>query len=131
MRNAVITGTQNGVRIKTWGKPNNGFVRDVKFEHVTMRNVQNPIVVDQNYCPGNVNCPNQHSGIKISQVSYTDVKGTSATPVAVKFDCSATNPCNGMRLQDIKLTYQNKPAMSYCKNVKGSVSGLVVPQSCF
>ncbi|XP_039133169.1 polygalacturonase-like [Dioscorea cayenensis subsp. rotundata] len=131
VRNAVITGTQNGVRIKTWGKPNNGFVRDVKFEHVTMRNVQNPIVVDQNYCPGNVNCPNQHSGIKISQVSYTDVKGTSATPVAVKFDCSATNPCNGMRLQDIKLTYQNKPAMSYCKNVKGSVSGLVVPQSCF
>ncbi|KAJ0972959.1 hypothetical protein J5N97_020918 [Dioscorea zingiberensis] len=130
VRNAIITGTQNGVRIKTWGKPNSGFVKDVKFEHVTMQNVQNPMVIDQNYCPGNVNCPNQNSGIKISQVWYTDVKGSSATPVAVKFDCSPSNPCNGIKLQDIKLTYQNKPAKSFCKNVKGSASGLVIPQSC-
>ncbi|KAJ0972958.1 hypothetical protein J5N97_020917 [Dioscorea zingiberensis] len=130
VKSVVLTGTQNGVRIKTWGKPNSGFVKDVTFEHVTMQNVQNPMVVDQNYCPGNTNCPNQSSGIKISKVSYTDVQGSSATPVAVKFDCSPSNPCSDLGLQDIKLTYKNKPAESYCKNAKGSTSGFIVPPSC-
>jgi polygalacturonase len=54
---AALTGTQNGLRIKTWGKPNRGSVTGVTFSRITMRGVQNPIVVDQNYCPGHVQCP--------------------------------------------------------------------------
>ena len=55
---AEFTGTQNGVRIKSWGRPSNGFVRNVLFQHITMVNVQNPIIIDQNYCPAN-RCPRQ------------------------------------------------------------------------
>lgn len=55
----TFSGTQNGVRIKTWGTPNAGFVEDVTFSHAVMKNVKNPIVIDQNYCPGNVDCPGQ------------------------------------------------------------------------
>ncbi|KAG0485094.1 hypothetical protein HPP92_009173 [Vanilla planifolia] len=76
-RLVVFTGTQNGFRVKTWANPYAGFVKDVTFEHATMNNVQNPIVIDQNYCPGNGNCPN-----KISGVTFSDA-GTSATLVAV------------------------------------------------
>ncbi|XP_073007522.1 polygalacturonase-like [Typha latifolia] len=127
----VFSGTQNGLRIKTWGKPYNGYVKGVVFQHAVMNDVQNPIVVDQNYCPGNINCPGQSSGIKISQVSFTDIRGSSATAVAVKFDCSPSNPCTGFGLKDIKLTYQrNKQAQSFCKNVKGSTSGVMNPPSC-
>lgn len=54
-----FSGTQNGLRIKTWGKGYSGFVRGVTFADAVMQDVQNPIVVDQNYCPGNVNCPGQ------------------------------------------------------------------------
>lgn len=32
---------------------------------------------------------NQNSGIKISSVSFSNFRGTSATPVAIVFDCSA------------------------------------------
>ncbi|KAH7670847.1 Polygalacturonase protein [Dioscorea alata] len=130
VKNVIFTGTQNGARIKTWGKPNTGFVKEVMFESLTMNNVQNPIVIDQNYCPGNVDCPNKSSGIKISQVMYNNVQGSSATPVAVKFDCSPSNYCSGIGLQDIKLTYMNKPAQAYCKNAEGSASGYIVPPSC-
>ncbi|KAK1318344.1 hypothetical protein QJS10_CPB04g01987 [Acorus calamus] len=59
VRSATFSGTQNGLRIKTWGRPSNGFVKGVVFEHVVMQNVRNPIVIDQNYCPYNRNCPGQ------------------------------------------------------------------------
>ncbi|KAL3579547.1 hypothetical protein D5086_021051 [Populus alba] len=55
----TFIGTQNGLRIKSWGRPSNGFVRNVLFQHAAMNNVQNPIVIDQNYCPDNINCPGQ------------------------------------------------------------------------
>ncbi|KAG0487016.1 hypothetical protein HPP92_009111 [Vanilla planifolia] len=124
----VFTGTQNGFRVKTWANPYAGFVKDVTFEHATMNNVQNPIVIDQNYCPGNGNCPN-----KISGVTFSDVQGTSATLVAVTLDCSRSNPCTGIELNNIKLTYKGKggqQAQSICSNAKGKNSGFVVPPSC-
>lgn len=59
VKTAVLTGTENGVRIKTWARPSVGFVNGVLFEHVTMQNVNNPIIITQNYCPHNKNCPGQ------------------------------------------------------------------------
>ncbi|KAF6141918.1 hypothetical protein GIB67_037886 [Kingdonia uniflora] len=123
-------GTQNGLRIKSWGRPSNGFVLGVDFRQVVMNNVQNPIVRDQNYCPGNEGCPNQNSGVKISRVTYKDIKGSSASPVAIKFDCSAMSPCRSIGLHDIKLTYQNKPADSFCRKIRGMAWGVVTPPSC-
>lgn len=55
----VFADTQNGLRIKSWARPSKGFVRRVRFIGAIMKNVQNPIVIDQNYCPHNLNCPNQ------------------------------------------------------------------------
>ncbi|KAJ8755271.1 hypothetical protein K2173_019069 [Erythroxylum novogranatense] len=131
VKTVTFTGTQNGARIKSWGRPSSGFVRNIVFQHILMNNVQNPIIIDQNYCPNNKNCPGQASGIKISGVTYQDIHGTSATEVAVKFDCSTKYPCSGLRLQDVMLTYKNQPADSSCKNADGSASGTVQPSSCF
>ena len=57
VNNSIFTGTENGVRIKTWAKPFNGYARDIKFENLQMQNVSNPIIIDQEYCPEK-NCPN-------------------------------------------------------------------------
>ncbi|XP_008788256.2 polygalacturonase-like [Phoenix dactylifera] len=130
VRTAVFTGTQNGLRIKTWGRPSQGFVRGVVFEHATMQNVQNPIIIDQNYCNGHRGCADKSSGVKISEVTYTDIQGSSASQVAMNFDCSASNPCSGIELQDIKLTYENQPAEASCNHADGTTSGFVVPPSC-
>lgn len=59
VRRAAFSETQNGVRVKTWARPSNGFVRNVLFQHVVMNNVENPIIIDQNYCPGSGNCPEE------------------------------------------------------------------------
>ncbi|XP_027166532.1 polygalacturonase-like [Coffea eugenioides] len=127
VKNVTFKNTQNGVRIKSWGRPSKGFVKDVLFQHATMINVQNPIIIDQNYCPDNINCPGQVSGIKINDVTYQDIHGTSATEIAVKFDCSKKNPCSGIRLEDVKLTYKNQPAKSSCANAAGTTLGLLGP----
>ncbi|KAJ6734301.1 hypothetical protein OIU79_001544 [Salix purpurea] len=95
-----------------------------------MNNVQNPILIDQNYCPGDKNYPGQVSGVKVSDVTYQDIHGTSATELAVKFDCSKKYPCTGIKLQDVKLTYDNKPAEALCSHAGGVASGTVQPTSC-
>ncbi|CAE6076824.1 unnamed protein product [Arabidopsis arenosa] len=130
VKTATFTGTENGVRIKSWARPSNGFARNIRFQHCVMNNVQNPIVIDQNYCPGNENCPNQVSGIKISDVMFFDIHGTSATEVGVKLDCSSKKPCTGIRIQDVKLTYRNKPATTDCSHAGGSEAGFQRPNSC-
>ncbi|CAI0470473.1 unnamed protein product [Linum tenue] len=56
VKSTTFTGTTNGLRIKSWGKPSNGFARNILFQHATMNNVQNPIFIDQRYCPDR-NCP--------------------------------------------------------------------------
>ncbi|KFK35197.1 hypothetical protein AALP_AA5G253000 [Arabis alpina] len=130
VKTATFTGTENGVRIKSWARPSNGFAKNIRFQHCVMNNVQNPIIIDQKYCPGNDNCPNQVSGIKISDVMFFDIHGTSATEVGVKFDCSSKKPCTGIRIQDVKLTYRNKPAVADCSHAGGTESGFQRPNNC-
>ncbi|KAK6233643.1 hypothetical protein QUC31_006049, partial [Theobroma cacao] len=117
VRQTISSGTQNGLRTKSWARPSNGFVQGVRFMDFMMRNVWNPIVIDQNYCPHNLNCPDQVSGIKIRDIVYKGIRGTSLTPITIKFDCSAKQPCTGIRLQNVNLTYLNKAAQSSCSNV--------------
>ncbi|XP_021674959.2 polygalacturonase-like isoform X2 [Hevea brasiliensis] len=130
VRRTIFANTQNGFRIKSWARPSNGFVERVRFMGAIMHNVQNPIVIDQHYCPHNLNCPNKVSGVKINDVIYQGIRGTSATPVAIKFDCSSKNPCSTIRLQNVNLTYSNQAAQSSCANVLGKTIGLVKPDGC-
>ncbi|XP_065846853.1 polygalacturonase-like [Euphorbia lathyris] len=130
VKRVYFYGTQNGVRIKTWGRPSTGFVKNVVYQHVEMNNVQNPILVDQNYCPSNKNCPGQQSGVQVSDIRYHDISGTSATQVAVKFDCSKKYPCRRIHLENVALTYNNGQANAICHNAHGSALGFVQPSSC-
>ncbi|XP_030536600.2 polygalacturonase-like isoform X2 [Rhodamnia argentea] len=129
IKTVTFTGTQNGVRIKSWARPSNSFARNILFQHAIMNNVQNPIIIDQNYCPDS-GCPNQASGVRVSDVMYQDIHGTSATEVAVRFDCSSKYPCTGIRMQDVKLSYRNQVATASCAHAGGTASGMEQPSSC-
>ncbi|KAG8369917.1 hypothetical protein BUALT_Bualt14G0063200 [Buddleja alternifolia] len=131
VKTVTFTGTDNGLRIKTWARPSNGFVRGVLFQDAAMVNVRNPIIIDQNYCPHHKNCPDQASGVRISNVKYQDIHGTSSTQVAVKFDCSKTHPCSGIRLDKINLTYRGKAATAFCANAGERRPGLSSPPAAY
>ncbi|KAG4949701.1 hypothetical protein JHK86_042940 [Glycine max] len=126
---SIFEGTQNGVRIKSWAQPSNGYASNIVFRNLTMKNANNPIIIDQNYCPGDKSCPHQSSGVKISKVSYEHIRGTSACPQAINLDCSKSNPCEGIKLQDIDLVYGEGSTTSTCNNVGGINSGVVIPKT--
>ncbi|CAN8238227.1 unnamed protein product [Cochlearia groenlandica] len=130
VKKAVFVRTDNGLRIKSWPRHSKGFVERVRFLGAIMVNVSNPIVIDQNYCPGDSYCPSEESGIKINDVIYSGIMGTSATKIAIKMDCSERFPCTGIRMQAINLTYYNGPAKTSCTNVSGKQLGLVLPNGC-
>ncbi|XP_047339858.1 polygalacturonase-like [Impatiens glandulifera] len=120
VKTVTLSGTQNGLRIKTWGRPSNGFVKNVIFQDVFMSNVHNPIIINQNYCPHNINCPGQNSGIKINNVLYKNIYGSSATKVGVRFGCSKSEPCSDLRTENVNLTYDDEPVRDSCVNALGS-----------
>ncbi|KAK9087825.1 hypothetical protein Syun_030219 [Stephania yunnanensis] len=130
VKTATFSGSQNGVRIKTWARPSTGYVKGVLFEDIIINNARNPIIIDQDYCPHNEGCPGQVSGVKISDVVYRNIRGSSGSQVAMKFDCSPKTPCSGIVLNNVDLTYGSKSASSSCINADGSAFGLVHPSSC-
>ncbi|GLJ10106.1 hypothetical protein SUGI_0122260 [Cryptomeria japonica] len=127
---ATLTATTNGLRIKTW-QGGSGSANGIIFEKVTMDNVANPIIIDQYYCDSPTPCSNQSSAVKISNVTYNGISGTSSTPVAVRFACSTTVGCTDITLSDISLRLKSGgPAQSYCLNAQGQTSEPVDPPSC-
>ncbi|MCD7447668.1 hypothetical protein HAX54_032287, partial [Datura stramonium] len=56
---AKLSGTTNGLRIKTW-QGGSGSASNIKFQNVVMNGVKNPIIIDQNYCDQETPCKDQH-----------------------------------------------------------------------
>ncbi|XP_050369032.1 exopolygalacturonase-like [Argentina anserina] len=129
-----FVGTQNGLRIKTTSPSQPGIVSTVKFEHIEMHKVHNPIVIDQQYCSGS-GCTGPVtkiiSEIQITDVKYNDIWGTSETDVAVTLNCSENKPCEKIVLQDINLDYIGRGSTkASCLNAKGVAYGKEKPNSC-
>ncbi|XP_074371598.1 polygalacturonase-like [Apium graveolens] len=126
---AKISGTSNGVRIKTY-QGGSGNASNIKFANIEMVNVKNPIIIDQNYCDQSKPCKKQKSAVLVKNVVYQNITGTSATDVAIKFDCSQTHPCQGIVLRDVELRApKDEVAQAFCNNVEIKQIGTVSP-SC-
>ncbi|KAK7278913.1 hypothetical protein RJT34_23952 [Clitoria ternatea] len=124
---AKFYGTTNGVRIKTW-QGGSGSANNIQFQNIQMFNVTNPIIIDQNYCDQVTPCQKQQSAVQISNVLYQNINGTSASDVALQFDCSQNVGCEGIVLQNIDLKLQNREkAKASCNSVSLNYKGDVNP----
>ncbi|KAL2501729.1 Polygalacturonase ADPG1 [Forsythia ovata] len=122
LNGAKLSGTTNGLRIKTW-QGGSGSASNIKFRNVEMQNVKNPIIIDQSYCDQSKPCKEQGSAVQVKNVVYQNIKGTSASNVAIDFDCSKKYPCQGIVLQNVNLG----SAKAECNNVNFKSIGTVTP----
>ncbi|KAL6009140.1 hypothetical protein ACLOJK_022367 [Asimina triloba] len=132
VRNCTIKDTTNGLRIKTWQDSAVLSASRFTFEDIVMDNVYNPIIIDQEYCPFASCAAKSPSRVKISEVSFRNIRGSSASEVAVNLLCSKGVPCQNVRLENINLEYNGVggPAKASCSSVKGISSGPQNPPSC-
>ncbi|KAJ1438424.1 Pectin lyase fold/virulence factor [Sesbania bispinosa] len=49
IKNSQLIGTTNGLRIKSWPDRYPGGASEIIFSNITMENVKNPIIIDQEY----------------------------------------------------------------------------------
>ncbi|MED6183920.1 hypothetical protein PIB30_042470 [Stylosanthes scabra] len=125
VKSCTLTNTAFGLRIKTWpDTPSTITVSDLHFQDILMINVKNPVFIDQEYCPWN-QCTNKQnpSKIKISKVTFKNIRGTSATQEGVILNCSSVVPCEGVELTDVTLKFNGAAAMAKCVNVKPLLRG--------
>ncbi|KAJ3683680.1 hypothetical protein LUZ60_013907 [Juncus effusus] len=133
VKNCTVTGTSNGLRIKTWpgSPPSEAF--NITFEDVALNNVSYPIIIDQSYCPHGHCTTTEPSQVKLRDIFFNHIHGTSNTEAAVTLQCSEVVPCQNVKLQDINLS----PFPSFCPNISsicshvlGAVLGIQSPDPC-
>lgn len=125
-----IKHSDNGVRIKTW-QGGIGGVSKISFNNIHMDAVRNPIIIDQYYCSTSTKaCQNQTSAVYISDISYTNIKGTyDVRSPPIHLACSDSVPCTNISLADVELfPAQGQRILDpYCWNAYGDLKTLTVP----
>ncbi|XP_044494604.1 polygalacturonase At1g48100-like [Mangifera indica] len=125
---SVIKVSDNGVRIKTW-QGGSGAVSGITFSNIHMNNVRNPIIIDQFYCL-NKACTNQTSAVHISDILYSNIKGTyDIRSPPMHFACSDSVPCTNLTLSDVELLPSQGMLMKdpFCWNAYGDLQTLTIP----
>ncbi|GAV81816.1 Glyco_hydro_28 domain-containing protein, partial [Cephalotus follicularis] len=136
VRDCTMTGTENGIRIKTWANsPDSSAATNMTFENIVMNNVTNPIIIDQTYCPF-TSCTAKASlgpsRVKLSDIYFKKIRGTSSSAIAVTLECSKGIPCQNIYLEDVHLDLSSgeEHATSSCKNVRAKYIGTQIPPPC-
>ncbi|KAJ4963749.1 hypothetical protein NE237_023688 [Protea cynaroides] len=133
VKDCTLTGTMNGIRIKTWANsPDTSVASNMTFEDIVMNNVANPIIIDQTYCPYTTCASMAPSRVKLSDIFFKNIRGTSSSPVAVTLECSKGIPCQNVNLHDVHLdlTSGGTVAKSACNYVEAKYSGTQIPPPC-
>ncbi|XP_052206890.1 exopolygalacturonase-like [Diospyros lotus] len=105
VKNCTIRGTQNGVRVKTWPGSPPSMASNLTFQDIVMINVSNPIIIDQEYCPSHTCLNFKPSDVKLSNIYFRNIKGTSRTKYGVTLVCSSNVACENVHFVDVKLNH--------------------------
>ncbi|KAI3892279.1 hypothetical protein MKX03_030681 [Papaver bracteatum] len=133
VKGCTLSGTMNGIRIKTWANsPDSSVASNMTFEDIVVNNVANPIIIDQTYCPYASCSSVSPSKVKLSDITFKNIRGTTSSPVAVTLECSKGVPCQNVKLEDVHLDPAGggTVAKSSCLNVQAKYAGTQIPPPC-
>ncbi|KAK8508450.1 hypothetical protein V6N12_020231 [Hibiscus sabdariffa] len=125
VKNCRLSNTQNGVRIKTF-QGASGYARKISFEHIFFNNVDNPIIINQFYQDKgklrSYGLFGKATAIKVSDVTYSDIRGTSASDRAINLNCDDTVGCTNIVMKNIaiKASAEAPKIYGFCNNAHGT-----------
>lgn len=128
VEDSTIKHSDNGVRIKTW-QGGFGRVSKINFNNIRMESVRNPIILDQYYC-NTKSCANQTSAVYISDVIYSNIKGTyDVRSPPMHLACSNNVPCTNLTFLDVELypAQGQKILEPFCWNAYGALTTITIP----
>ncbi|XP_022154251.1 probable polygalacturonase At3g15720 [Momordica charantia] len=130
VRNCLFKDTLYGMTIKTW-QGGYGYVRDITFEQITLVGVNIPIIIDRYYTNLASMRKNKLIGIKVSDVTFREVHGTSANETVIILNCSRSR-CSNITMENVSMctTIPGKEAEAFCENVDGRFTNVVPTVSC-
>ncbi|KAL2464984.1 Pectin lyase-like superfamily protein [Abeliophyllum distichum] len=132
IRNTTLSKIDNGLRIKTWAPSPPSTISNVTFQDIILNDADNPIIIDQQYCPDNRCSQQGDSKVQIKTVKFVNIQGSSLSPIGVNVICSKSMPCQDIEFSSLDITMHGsgQPTTASCSNVKGKFLSNVVPTSC-
>jgi len=95
-----------------------GYARKIRFKDIIVVEATNPVIIDQQYNPYD-----SAEAVRVSDVSYDNVRGTSSSPHAIKLHCDKNIGCTNIVLKGINITtIAGNKTYASCQNVKGVCS---------
>jgi polygalacturonase len=113
-----------------WGGSKRSFVRGFTFAYATMSGVENPIIIDQRYCPSGPVATGAPTG---APTFGSATSGTWASGSRWRPSLSTSTAAGATRAGDVALTYKSRPiaaTKSCCRDVQGTTLDFVLPPSC-
>ncbi|CAL0322002.1 unnamed protein product [Lupinus luteus] len=106
---------------RPWYQGGAGFARRISFEDIKFVRANSPIIIDQFYCPNRFDCQNKTEAVKVSDVTYKRIVGTSLMEEAINLSCDQNIGCSNIVLDNIDITsaVPGKEVFSFCHNAHG------------
>ncbi|KAH7547393.1 hypothetical protein FEM48_Zijuj01G0305000 [Ziziphus jujuba var. spinosa] len=122
VEHCTFNGSDNGARIKTW-QGGSGYAKKITYQDITLINTDNPIFIDQFYCPDD-DCNNKTSAVNVSDVLFANIYGTSEVDTAIQLLCNGSFGCTNVRVENVNITASGSDfqTISSCENAHGSSS---------
>ncbi|KAK1416790.1 hypothetical protein QVD17_25907 [Tagetes erecta] len=106
VHNCTMRKTLTGVRIKTY-QGGSGYAKRISFTGIRFDAVNNPIIIDQYYCPSHQGCLTSTSAVNLSDITYKGISGTSNTDNVINLSCSKSIACTNIVIDSVHI----KPAV--------------------
>ncbi|TYG49347.1 hypothetical protein ES288_D10G087200v1 [Gossypium darwinii] len=123
----IACGPGHGISIGALGAHGEDTVEEVHVRNCTLKGTMTgpiaPIIIDQYYCPSRVNCKNETSGIRISDVSYRSIIGTSTTDKVINLSSDQNVGCTDIQFNYVYITPTDVPgkkAYAFSFNAHGN-----------
>nr|XP_043624164.1 probable polygalacturonase At3g15720 [Erigeron canadensis] len=131
VRNCTMRKTLTGVRIKSW-QGAFGHARKISFTGIKFDAVNNPIIIDQYYCPSIKSCPLSTLATKLSDITFRGISGTSSMDNVINLSCSKTVACTNIVLDSvyIKSAIPGRKVYGTCINAHGRASHVKPSLNC-